>query len=102
MDLAGNPISILDEVITHKRGSIKGMRKMVVIRSTAKGVRVEFAEKLISIWGESDGQVRLPHDVYVIGPFVPPDIHFIQSVNNLNLRLLMLEAWELRNNIGVV
>ena len=100
VDIIGKPISLLDEVITYSKGSYKGINKMIVIRSTAKGVRVCSADRLIGYF--PTGEVREATNVYVIGPFVPPDIQFIHNVDNTYLKLFMLRAWKLRNNIGVI
>lgn len=101
LDLKDSPISLLDEVITHSNTSVKGICKLIVIKATEKGLRVASPQRLIGDW-EPLGDFRYPSTLYVVGPFVPPDIQFIQNVNIVKLRLLMLEAWELRNNIGVV
>ncbi len=99
MDLVGKSISLLDEVITAGEGT-KSICKRVVCKVTPKGVRVCRPEDLVDTcrWGYL-GDLRYADCVYVLGPFVPNDIHFIQNVDNVDLRMLMLEAWELRNKV---
>jgi hypothetical protein len=89
-DINGNPIFLLDEVITGGQG-VGSIEKAIIVKATRKGVRVTSKDSFIYWNGDDMGSVRPPEYIYVVGKFVP-DIGLIHKIKDEDLKILLLQA----------